>query len=70
VRADPAGPLEGKVALDEYVGAYRNTHLDTPAGRLVLRSPADAPRAVGETVRVRFDPDRVRLFDRGSGSAL
>jgi multiple sugar transport system ATP-binding protein len=70
VHEDPAGPLEGRVLLDEYVGAYRNTHLDTPAGRLIVRSTSGTRRAPGESMRVRLDPARIRLFDPAGGGAL
>jgi len=43
VALDPASPLRGRVAIDEYLGAARCLHLDTALGRLVARVGPDEP---------------------------
>jgi len=67
---DPAGPLRGRVAVDEYLGSSRCLHVDTAVGRLVARVAPDAPGARGEELALRLDPAHVRLFDTGSGKRL
>lgn len=59
-RAD--GPLAGTVVLDEYLGAWRNLHLDSPCGRIVLRRPPEVRHAPGTTVRFGFANDHVLVF--------
>jgi len=61
VRADPAGPIEGRIAASEYFGSARYVHVDTPRGRVVMRSTGAF--AVGESVRLAFDDAHVRRFD-------
>jgi ABC-type sugar transport system ATPase subunit len=69
VRPDPAGALEGTVVMDEYVGSYRNVHVDTPAGRVVFRAGPEQKRAAGSPVRLALDPAHVRVFDPATGRA-
>ena len=61
VRVDPNGPVAGQVVFDEYLGAWRNVHVQTDAGRIVLRAGADE-RLTG-SVRLSFDAAHVRTFD-------
>ena len=71
VRPDPQGPVAGRVVLDEHLGSHRNLHLETGAGRLICRCPAESPeRASGHSVSVSFDAAHLRLFDTGSGRRL
>ena len=56
------GPLPGTVVLDEYLGAWRNLHVQTACGRIVARAPADRPHRVGEAVRLGVDPAQCNLF--------
>jgi multiple sugar transport system ATP-binding protein len=63
VKADAQGPIAGKVVMDEYLGSVRCVHVDTECGRVVMRAPADRPRALGEEVRLAFDPAHLRIFD-------
>jgi len=61
VRIDPAGEIAGRVVLDEYLGAWRNVHVETDLGRIVLR--ADPDRRESGNVRLAFDPAHVRTFN-------
>ena len=60
VRLDPNGPIEGRVVLDEYLGAWRNVHVDTGLGRIVLRAEPGERRS--GPVRLSFDTAHVRIF--------
>jgi multiple sugar transport system ATP-binding protein len=71
LRADPAGPLTGKVVLDEYQGDFRCVHVDAgAAGKLVMRAGPGEAHGVGETVRLGFDASHARLFDGATGRRL
>ncbi len=70
VRLAKDGPLRGSVVQDEYLGASRCLHLDTPCGPLVARVAADAGAAIGATVALDFAREHVRLFDPASGARL
>ncbi len=60
VRVDPQGPIAGRVVLDEYLGAWRNVHVQTESGRIVLR--ADANERLRGDVRLSLDPAHLRTF--------
>jgi multiple sugar transport system ATP-binding protein len=69
--APSAGPvLRGRVVVDEYLGIARCLHVQTEAGVVVARVEPGGGAAVGAEVALRFDPDRVRRFDRASGRRL
>jgi ABC-type sugar transport system ATPase subunit len=70
VRVDGAGPIEGRVTLDEYLGSVRSVHVDTECGRVVMRAGADRKHPVGEKVRLGFDPAHIRVFDAETGVSL
>lgn len=61
VLPDPNGPISGRVVMDEYLGSCRSIHLETALGRLIMRSAE--PYGVGEVLRLRLDPDHVRIFE-------
>ncbi len=67
LRLDPAGPLRGQVAMDEYLGACRHLYVQTPVGRLVVRVKGGERLPVGAEVGLAVDPERVRLFDPATG---
>jgi ABC-type sugar transport system ATPase subunit len=67
VRIDPAGEIAGRIVLDEYLGAWRNVHVETEMGRIVLR--ADPGRRETGNVRLSFDPAHVRRFGEDGRSA-
>lgn len=64
------GPLRGCVVLDELQGGHRNVHVDTAAGRLVLRRPADEAYVAGQPVGLRPLPERLRWFASDTGERL
>jgi ABC-type sugar transport system ATPase subunit len=68
VRAQADGPIEGNVVMDEYMGSHRSIHVETEAGRIVMRSLEAHP--VGQSLRLSLDPDHVRLFESESGRSL
>jgi multiple sugar transport system ATP-binding protein len=70
VLPDSGGPLTGTVVLDELLGAHRMVHLDTPAGRFIMRRPTTETYAAGTKLRLALAPDQVRLFDTESGERL
>ncbi len=70
VALDPASPLRGHVAIDEYLGSSRCLHLDTPLGRLIARVGPDEPGARGAELGLRLDPAHVRLFEPVTGRCL
>jgi multiple sugar transport system ATP-binding protein len=69
-RLDVEGPIGGRVALDAFHGPCRYVHVEGPFGRVAVRTPPEAPRAVGETVRVAIDEDAMRFFDVDSGARI
>ena len=70
VLQDPAAKV--KLADDYMAGAAaeRPVGLDTAAQRIQIRVQSRAAPALGQTVALIADPDRVRLFDAASGEAL
>lgn len=59
--ADPNGPISGRVVMDEYMGSFRSIHLQTAMGPLIMR--AGEPYRVGDTLRLRLEPDHIRIFE-------
>jgi ABC-type sugar transport system ATPase subunit len=55
--------LSGRVALIEALGAETFLHLDSPAGRIVMRADTRSTPDQGANVTVGCDQDRVMLFD-------
>jgi multiple sugar transport system ATP-binding protein len=70
VHPDPAGPVIGRVLVDEYLGAYRSVHVDAGFGRLIMRAAPNDEWRVGDRIRLAFDLARVRLFDPHTGERL
>jgi multiple sugar transport system ATP-binding protein len=70
VRPDPQGPLPGTVVLDELLGTHRNVHLDTPAGRVVMRRSPTETYAIGAPICLAFDGGHVCLFRTDTGQRL
>jgi ABC-type sugar transport system ATPase subunit len=69
VHVDQDGPISGRVITDEYVGSYRNLHVHSEIGRLVLRSEPSLSYARGSNVRLRVEPDRIVVFNPGEAGA-
>jgi ABC-type sugar transport system ATPase subunit len=63
VHEDPEGPIVGNVLVEEYLGNASNVHLQTDAGRLVMRSATTSQRARGSRLRLRLDPAGISMFD-------
>jgi multiple sugar transport system ATP-binding protein len=72
VHIDPSGTLEASVLLVEMLGAETHVITTLPGeSRVVIRqSAAGARPSIGETVRVRVDPEAVQLFSATSGERL
>jgi multiple sugar transport system ATP-binding protein len=70
LRLCDASALRGEVVGIEYMGARQVITVDSAAGRARLRCGNDVRLRFGETVGLDPDPDRVVLFERGSGRAL
>ena len=66
----PAGPIAGRVVTDEYFGNCRNLHVDTPAGRLIVRADLAGAYARGSELRLGFDPAHVVVFDAATEARL
>ena len=56
------GPLQGRVQLDEYQGAWRNLHLKTDCGPCIVRVPANASHRE-ELLPIGFDTGQLCFFD-------
>jgi multiple sugar transport system ATP-binding protein len=69
LRLDPSGPLRGRVAMDEYLGACRHLYVDTGAGRLAVRVEGENQLPAGTEVGLSAEAERVRLFDPATGRA-
>ena len=63
-----SGPISGSVVLDEYLGSHRYTHLQTPSGRVVMRS--GSKHSLGERVSFGMKLEHVHLFDPSTGNNL
>jgi ABC-type sugar transport system ATPase subunit len=70
--AQPAGGVRaarGQVEWIEWAGSRAFAHVRAGERLVVAQCPAQAP-AVGESVRLLPDPERVLLFDRRTGTTL
>ena len=63
VHEDPRGALTGTVVTEEYLGNASNLHLETPLGRLIMRTDGASRRPRGSTLRLRLDEAQVSIFD-------
>jgi len=68
---DPEGPLGGKVAVVEALGAETVVTVDGAGGEtLVARLTEGTPPRAGEVLRLRPDPTNFHVFARPSGERL
>jgi ABC-type sugar transport system ATPase subunit len=67
VHEDPDGPITGRLLMEEYLGSACNVHLETAAGRLVMRRTGISGQARGSDLRVRLDLEHISVFDAESG---
>jgi ABC-type sugar transport system ATPase subunit len=70
VHEDPNGPIAGRVVTEEYLGAARIVHVDTPCGRLIVRADRGRERTLGSQVRLRLDAGEVSMFDGATEARL
>ena len=63
VYEDPLGPIAGSVVTEEYLGNASNVHVETEAGRLIMRTDSQSRRPRGSAVRLRLDPGYISVFD-------
>ncbi len=62
IRLDDKGPLAGTVATVEFLGAAYCLHVDTPCGRLVVRTGVQAHIQAGDKLRLRFSTENICVF--------
>jgi multiple sugar transport system ATP-binding protein len=65
-----ASRLRGRVIGAEYLGTTQIVTVVTANGTVKARLPSSETVRVGETVGLALRPDRLSLFDAGSGQAL
>src|SRR5215475_11540373 len=65
-----AAAFRGRVFGAEYLGTTQIVTVDTAHGRVAARLPSSASVRIGETVGLEFRPERLALFDVGSGLAI
>jgi ABC-type sugar transport system ATPase subunit len=63
IHEDAQGSLVGRVITEEYLGNARNLHVDTPCGRLIVRTGPAATHTLGAEVRLRLDPAQISIFE-------
>ena len=63
-------PLRGQVIGAEYLGTTQIVTVTTANGQIRARLPSTNAVRVGETVGLKLRPDRLSLFDAGSGHVL
>jgi multiple sugar transport system ATP-binding protein len=64
------GTLAGEVDVVELTGAECCVSVTTDCGNIVIRVPPETPLRRGENVGLRFQVERVHLFDSVSGKRL
>ena len=62
--------LAGTVEMVEALGADTLLHLDVGGRNIIARVPQGVTPAIGSTLHVRANPDRVYLFDAQTGARL
>jgi multiple sugar transport system ATP-binding protein len=70
IRFDDAASVRGEVFGAEYLGTTQIVTVDTAHGRVAARLPSATPVRMGEVVGLDFHPERLSLFDAGSGLAI
>jgi multiple sugar transport system ATP-binding protein len=66
--ADEGHPVQ--VLVSEPLGSEVIVNVKLDETIVKVRAPADVRPAAGTTVHLRADPNGVRVFDRGTGTAL
>jgi multiple sugar transport system ATP-binding protein len=70
IRFDDHSRLRGTVFGAEYLGTTQIVTVTTEHGPVKARLPADVPARTGEIVGLSLRPERLSIFDRGSGRVL
>jgi multiple sugar transport system ATP-binding protein len=67
-KSDGGESIAGWVVANEYLGASRCLHVDSPFGRLIARvSPEEE---ASESIEVTFDPEHIQMFDPDTGARI
>lgn len=70
IRFDDHSRLRGTVFGAEYLGTTQIVTVTTEHGPVKARLPSDVPARPGEIVGLSLRPERLSIFERGSGRAL
>jgi multiple sugar transport system ATP-binding protein len=70
VRLNDGARLRGEVFGTEYLGTTQIVTVTTSHGVVKARLPSNVKVSIGDPVGVEFRPDRLSLFDAGSGHAI
>ena len=60
----------GRVLACEYLGSSQIISVNCAHGSIKIRAEADSPVQPGDNIGLRFNSERISLFDRASGKAL
>jgi multiple sugar transport system ATP-binding protein len=69
VRLDDHSAYRGRIIASEYLGTTQIVTLDSSNGTVKARMPSGSVAKVGESAGLSFVPDRLTVFDAGSGRA-
>jgi multiple sugar transport system ATP-binding protein len=64
------GVLQGKVELVEQMGSEGYLHVNVAGHAITARLPHGVAPAIGDTLPLALDTERIHLFDRESGQAV
>ncbi|MGV8935569.1 MAG: ABC transporter ATP-binding protein [Allorhizobium sp.] len=70
IRFSDSAAMRGKVYGSEYLGTNQIVSIETRAGTLKARVPANRNFAIGENVGIELSHDRLSLFDGKTGRAV
>jgi multiple sugar transport system ATP-binding protein len=70
VRLNDGARLRGEVFGTEYLGTTQIVTVTTPHGMVKARLASTLKVSIGDKVGLEFRPDRISLFDAGSGRAI
>lgn len=68
--AAPEGSLDLNVLVSEYVGAQSVLICGCGKAKVTVELKSETPIALGETLRLAFQPDNIHLFDMKTEEAL
>ncbi len=70
VRLNDGADLRGEIFGTEYLGTTQIVTVTTAHGLVKARLPSTVKAPLGNSVGLEFRPDRISLFDAGSGHAI